>query len=45
MDIVCINEFSHMSMSFDGKSDIVNIIPFLKLISVIAENSVRKDYR
>ena len=36
MDIVSFNEFSHNYAAF--KSDIVNIIPFLKLISV------RKDW-
>ena len=42
MDIVCFNEFSHKYAAC--KSDIVNIIPFLKLISVVAENSVLKDW-
>ena len=42
MDIVCFNEFSHKYAAC--KSGIVNIIPFFKLISVIAENSVRKGW-
>ena len=43
MDIVCFNEFSHKCAAC--KSDIVNIVPFLKLISVIAENSAhQKDW-
>ena len=42
MDIVCFNEFSHKYAAC--KSYIVNIIPFLKLISIITENSVRKDW-
>ena len=39
---VCFNKFSHKYAAC--KSDIVNIIPSLKLISVIAENSVCKDW-
>ena len=42
MDIVCFNKFSYKYAAC--KSDIVNIIPFLKLISVIAENSVCRDW-
>ena len=42
MDIVCFNEFSHKYAAC--KSYVVNIIPFLKLISIITENSVRKDW-